>query len=410
MAGGGSSSINAPSSRRAAHLSSSTAQQHGPLHHMPTPPLFLTVRFSTALPDLLLDIPHPERTTIVALKHQIRSRLTQPDSQRRLRFIHGGKILPDRAVVASVLKPLPPPPPPPPSPSADAAKHDPKGKGKAVESPLLQNTSSSAAVVEVAAGSSPARTQRVYVNCSIGDLLTDAELAQEARSAEEPVPEEVVSSASRNARGANSDEAWRRTTGGGGGGDFNGGGVSGGLSPSIAGGHGGGSTLPPGPRGFDRLLAAGFTPAEVSQLRLQFRSITEARHTADSMPSPDTLRNMEDAWMENNNDGLPSGTASTTGGGIDGMDTGWAGGSSGDPFLGGRNSTGGGGGGGGGEEYGLAGIVDLLVWGMFVGFVWPLGAIGWLVRGAEKIPKRMRVFVYCGFMLSLLVGIIRMIV
>ncbi|PSR97318.1 DUF2407 C-terminal domain-domain-containing protein [Coniella lustricola] len=317
------------------------------------PSLLLTVRFSTALPDLLLDIPQPERTTVVAVKHQIRSRLDQPDSQRRLRFIHGGKILPDRAIVASVLKPLAPPPPshPPPSSSLSAeAKHDLKG--------------------------SHAQAQRVYVNCSIGDLLTDAELAQEARSAEEPVGD-----------------------GGGGGG------TSAGYHYSSSAGDGGGGTLPSGPRGFDRLLTAGFTPAEVNQLRLQFRSITEARHTADSMPSPDSLRTMEDAWMESNNDGLPAGAATDAGGGGIDMDTGW-GGAAGDPLLG----RGGAGGGGGGDEYGLAGIVDLLVWGMFVGFVWPLGAIGWLVRGAEKIPKRMRVFVYCGFMLSFLVGIIRMIV
>ncbi|KAF3765506.1 hypothetical protein M406DRAFT_18468, partial [Cryphonectria parasitica EP155] len=307
-------------------------------------PLLLTVRFSTSLPDLLLDIPHPRRTTVVALKHLIRSRLDQPDSQRRLRFIHGGKILPDAAVVASVLKPLPPPPLAAAqqqqhhgssSPSAEKSAADPKGKGKAVE------------------GSDPSRSaqlqQRVYVNCSIGDLLTDAELEDEARRAEEPVPEHVGSGGSTALHP--------------------GAGTSGAASMAT-------------PRGFDRLLAAGFTAAEVNQLRLQYRSITEARHTADTMPSPDTLRGMEDAWMDNNNDaGLA--TADGAGGGGDAAAAAAA-----------------------ADDFGMAGMLDLLLRGMFVGFVWPLGAVGWLVRDEEKIPKRMRVFVYFGFALSLIIGTI----
>ncbi|ROV93013.1 hypothetical protein VPNG_09425 [Cytospora leucostoma] len=209
-----------------------------------TPPLLLTVRFSTSIPDLLLDIPHPQRTTAAALKHLIRSRLGQPNSQRRIRFIHGGKIIPDGAVLASVLKALPPPPTSAPL-SDDQNSSGPRGKGKGVDGSSRQSPNSS-----------------------------------------------------------NNDAA------------------------------------APAPRGFDRLLTAGFTPAEVNQLRLQFRSIQEARHTADTMPSPDGLRGMEDA-------------------------------------------------------------------GMFIGFIWPLGAVGWLVRDEEKISKRMRVFVYFGFVLSLLIGTVR---
>lgn len=342
------------------------------------PPLLLTVRFSTSRPDLLLDIPRPHRTTVAALKHLIRSRLDQPDSQRRLRFIHSGRILADAAVLGAVLKPVPPPPPSSSSsltPSRDhhhhhqhrgASSSDPKGKGKAVDGPYAAG----AAAAAVAA-------QRVYVICSIGDLLTDAELDEERRRAEEPAPEEPTAPGGGAAAAAGATASASPAPGRDGGGYVGGGGDGVGAAGS-------------GPRGFDRLLAAGFTPAEVNQLRLQFRSIQEARHTADTMPSPDALRTMEDAWMDSNNAGGGGGLAAAVGAGglsADGADGG------------GADAV--------GEEFGLAGVLDLLLRGMFIGFVWPLGAVGWLVRDEEKIPKRMRVFVYFGFVLSLLIGTIR---
>ncbi|KAL1883943.1 hypothetical protein Daus18300_000051 [Diaporthe australafricana] len=354
MSGGGSSSSSSPTKPRHPHLPpplktpTLVTPQHGGSTPKPqyTPPLLLTVRFSTSIPDLLLDIPHPSRTTVAALKHLIRTRLEQPNSQRRLRFIHGGKILPDTAVLGAVLKVLPPPPSAA-STSASLAtaksEHDPKGKGKGVEG----------------AGH---LAQRVYVNCSIGDLLTDAELEEERKRADEPVPEQPAAA-----------------------------GLSSPYPPSqspLPGGGGagaGGAGQERAPRGFDRLLSAGFTAAEVNQLRLQFRSIQEARHTADTLPSPDTLRGMEDAWIDNNNAGTAPATLPAGGG---------------DEAEAAAAAA-------GGDEFGVAGVLDILLKGMFIGFVWPLGAIGWLVRDEEKIPKRMRVFVYFGFVLSLLIGTIR---
>lgn len=351
MSGGGSSSSSSPTKPRHQHLPpplktpTHLAPNHGGSTPKPqyTPPLLLTVRFSTSIPDLLLDIPHPGRTTVAALKHLIRTRLEQPTSQRRLRFIHGGKILPDTAVLGTVLKAIPPPP-------SVKDENDPKGKGKGK-------------AVEGGA-------QRVYVNCSIGDLLTDAELDEERRRAEEPVPEQPPPGAGLSSPYPTSHSP------------LPGGGV----------GSGGGGSGPGAgqdqraPRGFDRLLSAGFTAAEVNQLRLQFRSIQEARHTADTLPSPDTLRSMEDAWIDNNNDAAPA--AMPAGGGDESEAVAAAAA-------------------GGGEEFGVAGVLDILLKGMFIGFIWPLGAIGWLVRDEEKIPKRMRVFVYFGFVLSLLIGTIR---
>lgn len=321
-------------------------------HHAPglyTAPLLLTVRFPSSIDDILLDIPHPNETTVVALKNLIRSRLQQPDSQKRLRFIHNGRMLPDNAVLGSVLRPLPPPP-------RDDRMSDPKGKGKAVQGASHQPP-----------------PQRVYIICSIDMQLTDAELADEKRLAEEPPP------AQPSSRGTGSPfyptGSSRHSPG---------------LDTgAVGGGRGLGGTETPllvesGPRGFDRLLSAGMSAAEVNQLRLSFRSMHESRNTADTMPSPDTLRDMEDAWLDNNNDAGVNTAANPT-----------------DITEGAT---------GGGDDFGLPGVLDLLFKGMFIGFVWPLGAIAWLVRGdEEKIPKRMRMFVYFGFVLSLLVGTIRVI-
>ncbi|KAK7735238.1 hypothetical protein SLS53_007628 [Cytospora paraplurivora] len=402
MTGGGSSSSsppptnprhnnnnnNTPNSSRNGPAAAPSPRQPFPRQQRQdtTPPLLLTVRFSTSIPDLLLDIPHPHRTTAAALKHLIRSRLDQPNSQRRIRFIHGGKIIPDNAVLASVLKALPPPPTPSTPPSADGQDHrgdgngkgKGKGKGKGVEGQQA--------------------AQRVYVNCSIGDLLTDAELDEEGRRAEEPPPEENTrhpspttttnsNTTTASAAAASLSSPFRYQ-----------------ASPSgnNHNNNDDAAAAAPAPRGFDRLLSAGFTPAEVNQLRLQFRSIQEARHTADTMPSPDGLRGMEDAWIDSNHTGggAAFGNSAGPGGG-----SGGGGGGEGDD----EGNGGGGGGDGGvaGDEGGLAGVLDILLRGMFIGFIWPLGAVGWLVRDEEKISKRTRVFVYFGFVLSLLVGTIR---
>ncbi|KAF4833902.1 DSC E3 ubiquitin ligase complex subunit 3 [Colletotrichum tropicale] len=307
-----------------------------------TPPLLLRIRFTTSLPDLDLDIPSPSQTTVAALKHLIRSRLAQPDSQRRLRFIHQGKILPDASALSSVLRPLPPPPsstsgtPTTPSFPGGGSADDPKGKGKAK--------------------AHDAAPPRVYVNCSIGDSLTDAELAAEAEAALLAPSAQPNSSSGTNATDGH------------------------GSSP-------GGSGQPqaqqrPTPRGFDRLLNAGFTAAEVNALRLQFREIRAAQYTPDTMPSPDTMRSMEDAWIDTNAQGaLPGGAG--------------AGGEGGD-------------GGGGDDAFGvMSGVLDVLIEGMIVGFFWPLGCLGWLSREGSMLSGRWQDFIGFGVTLSIIIGVIR---
>ncbi|RGP78438.1 conserved membrane [Fusarium longipes] len=263
-------------------------------HPLP-PPLHLTIRFSTSQPDLELDISSPQSTTVLALKHLLRTSLS---SRSRLRLIYQGRILPDASALSSVLKAPPPPP----------RNDDPKGKGKAVEG---------------------ANLTRVYVNCSIGDELTSEELDKEKEEALKP-PEDV-----------NGDDS----------------------KPT--------KSTRPRPRGFDRLLQSGITPSEIATLRTQFNSIHTAGFTPDAMPSPDTLRNMEDAWIDNNADGLPSGS---------------------NPLE--------------DENAGMASVLDVLIKAMIVGFFFPLGSLAWLLRQEGIWSKRWQIFVGFGVVFSLCIGFI----
>ncbi|KAI9739451.1 MAG: hypothetical protein M1818_005139 [Claussenomyces sp. TS43310] len=274
---------------------------------LPSTPLSITIRFTTSIPDLLLDLPLPSKTTVISLKALIRSKLSPPTSTHRLRLIHGGKILPDAALLPSVIK-IPPPPP--------RELPDPKGKGKAVDI------------------DPPAR---VYINCSIGDPLTVEELAAEAAAA---AAAPALSSKPSKSGASENGEAGSASS----------------HTP----------TTTPTPRGFDRLLSTGFTPAEVGQLRLQFLSIQASTHTPDTIPSPSTLRRMEDAWIDDN--------GATT-----------AGGNEGDADMAG-------------------GAIDDLLWGHVIGFLWPLGALIMLFRDQGIWSGRRQTAVYSGVMLCLAFG------
>jgi hypothetical protein len=272
-------------------------------------PLRITVRFTTSVPDLLLDVADAEETSVIALKHLIRSKLDPPTSQHRFRLIHSGKLLQDDSILSAVVR-VPPAPP---------RALDLSGKGKAVE---------------------PA-PPRVYINCSIGDVLSPEELAAEAVAAME---------SSKNAKKRIRTQS------------------PGGTSTQS-------STTTPAPRGFERLLAGGFSAAEVNQLRLQFRSIQSNIHTPDTMPSPTTLLRMEDAWIDDNAGNAGGGPSA---GGFD----------FGDDGLGG-------------------GALDDLLWGNVMGFLWPLGCLGWLIREEGVWSRRRKIAVFTGFVLSLSFGLLR---
>ena len=283
-------------------------------------PLHVTIRFTTSIPDLPIDVPEPTKTTVVALKQLLRAQLLDDQTaRRRFRLIYSGKLLRDDDVLAAVLK-IPAPPPP--------STPDPSGKGKGKES-------------------DGAPLPRVYINCSIGDELTPAELAAEDVAAAES--RKRLRDESASGKGDGGGGARRRGSDG----------------PSVS--------TRAAPRGFDRLLSAGFTAAEVNQLRLQFLSIQANINTPDTMPSPTMMRQMEDAWIDNNADNTGSG---------------------GETFDFGDNGAGG-------------GALDDLVWGNIIGFLWPLGCIGWVIREEGVWSTRRQMAVFTGFMLSVSLGLLR---
>jgi hypothetical protein len=272
----------------------------------PTAPLLISVRFND-IPDLLLEVSNATNTSVAAFKQLIRADLNDLSAKNKLRLIHNGKLLKDEDILSAVLK----------VPTAPPRAPDPKGKGKAVE---------------------PA-APRVYINCAIGDVLTEEEL-----EAERKIATSASIGESKHGKIAGQDAIHTTTT--------------------------------PVPRGFDRLLAGGFTQAEVNQLRLQFLSIQANIHTPDTMPPQETLRQMEDAWIDDN-----AGGAGRAGG--SGFDFG-------DDGLGG-------------------GALDDLFWGNIMGFLWPLGCIVWACREEGIWSKRRKVAVFTGFMLSLTFGGLRVI-
>ncbi|KAH0496175.1 hypothetical protein TgHK011_003552 [Trichoderma gracile] len=274
------------------------------------PPYHLTIRFSNSLPDLDLDVPSPHTTTVASLKSLIRERIS---SRNRLRFIYQGRLLSDSASLSASIKPPAAPPA-----STTAKSNDPwgkaKGKGKAVDAPVP--------------------LVRIYINCSIGDELTSQELAQEQAAAANPPDESSSSAASSHPNG--NPSAWTR----------------------------------PRPRGFDRLLQTGFTHSEIETLRTQFASIRTEGFAPDAMPSPDTLRSMEDAWIDSNAGEIPSADASAE-----------------DDFN------------------GMSTVLDMMIRGMMVGFFFPLGSLAWLLR-SDVWSEKWQVFVGSGVALSLLVGMV----
>ncbi|KAF4589859.1 family UPF0645, transmembrane [Ophiocordyceps camponoti-floridani] len=263
-------------------------------------PLHLTIRFSSSIPDLDLDIASPERTTVLSLKHLLRSRI---DSRSRLRLIYQGHILPDPCALSAVLRPLPP------SAQQDDDNNAGASKGKAVAALL-----------------------RIYVNCSIGDELSEEDLVAEEAAADDP-PAYVDP-------GHNAGSSGRQTR------------------------------TRPRPRGFDRFLHAGFTASEISTLRAQFTLIQSSRFLPDSMPSPDSMRSLEDAWIDSNAGPMPTTTAMIE------------------------------------DDGSIASYVDILIRGLAIGFFFPLGTFTWLLRG-DVWNDKWRVFVAFGVILSVAIGVVK---
>lgn len=310
-----------------------------------TPVLLLTVRFSASIPDLLLDIATPETTTSAGLKQLIRAHLPSELSTHRLRLIYAGRGLEDSTSLTASLR-LPPPWSP-----ARISKVSNNGSASLKEK-----------------GKELAREQpRLYIHCSIGDIiLSETDLADEAATAStllKKEPDDSITTPEQRQKQKQQEEA---------------------------------STTIPAPRGFDRLLTAGFTAAEVIALRSQFLAVQSVSRTPDTMPSGTELRDLEDRWLD---DGTTTGSAATGGSGGGG---GGVGGGIGDDA----------GDDGGGDEgawfgTGSRGAIDDMLWGAVMGFFWPIGCAMWLRREEGVWSWRKGLAVIVGVVVNAAFGAMR---
>lgn len=314
-------------------------------------PLLITVRFSASIPDLPLDVSDPNTTTGAGLKQLIRANLPSSLSSHRLRLIYAGRGLEDTAALATSLK-LPPSPSRSPLPATEEDFHD-----SSTETSNDAKSKGKQRVLDT--------RPRLYIHCSIGDIaLSETDLSTEASMAttillqkqkenEKTSPQRVSALfGSTHDRTQPQPPSQSQPT------------------PSTI----------PAPRGFDRLLSAGFTPAEVTALRSQFLAVQSVSRTRDTMPSGEELRDLEDRWMDE------GGTAAT--------------------------AAGGGEGGGVGDDDGSFGsgsrtAMDDMLWGAVMGFFWPVGCAMWLRREEGVWSWRKGLAVFVGVVVNAAFGAMR---
>lgn len=285
----------------------------------------VTIRFSASIADLPLSVPAQSAPTTATLKQLVRTYLPAELKDKRIRLIYAGKALDDAAPLSASLTRLVSRPPSRVSTpgsfesSVDADTERGKSKGK---QPLRE-----------------AFTVRTYIHCSIGDVALSAEdLAAEA-------------SLARSTKNEDETGTW--------------------SAQNCA-----QTTTTPASRGFDRLLTAGFTSSEVATLRLQFMSIQSHTHTPDTMPSPNTLRALEDRWLDNSSSfSLNDASAGNESGGI--------------------------------EDDTARGALDDMIWGTTFGFFWPVGCLIWGLREEGIFTPRRKIAIAVGIVLNLGLGFVR---
>lgn len=315
-------------------------------------PLLITVRFSASIPDLLLDVADPDHTTGAGLKQLIRTQLPQSLSAHRLRLIYAGRGLEDTTALYVSLK-LPPSPSRTPRLTTEGEEQD----------------DSSATKVK---GKQPVRDTRprLYIHCSIGDIAlsqvdldTEAGRASTALLQHQQQLQQKENEVARDKRHGSSlfptrdrhtqqQQQHQQQQ----------------QAPSTT----------PAPRGFDRLLSAGFTAAEVTALRSQFLAVQSVSRTPDTMPTAEELRDLEDRWMDEGS------TAAQVQGGGDGFRA-----------VGDDD---------GGLGSGSRGAMDDMLWGTVMGFFWPVGCAMWLRREEGVWSWRKGLAVFLGVMLNAAFG------
>lgn len=168
----------------------------------------LVIRFSNGIPDLVIDVNDVRHINVSWVKQQIRLRVGGLVTSKRLRLINQGRLLSSSTSFArDVVKVV-----------------DPENGVDGMPS--------------------------IYLHCSVGDTLSEQELAEEV------------------------DEQPQRST-----------------LPEL--------------RGFDRLRTAGFSEEEISDLRRQFRNIYGGITSDNNL---EQMQNLEEEWIDNgvNAGGVPN--------------------------------------------------------------------------------------------------------
>jgi hypothetical protein len=320
---------------------------------LPEQLVYLIIRFASSIPDLDLPIRYPWTTTTLSLKQLIREHLPFNQTSARLRLIYAGKVLPDSASLSTSLRLPPSPPPRDKSHNEQGANSKSKGKQPVQDDGWTEGGAASTADI-------PPDAKKYYIHCSLGDALSASELASEATLAQttsESLRSQYEGSAA-TAHGSSTSTPGSNTT------------------PTQRRGSAAASAAP---QGFDRLLSSGFTPQEINALRTHFTTNISYTHTPDTMPSPTTMRRLEDAWLDSTaTDPSPALTGEGAG------EAGWGAG-----FA--------------VEEGGL----DDMLWGYLTGFFWPLGALVFGFREEGVWARRRQLAVVMGVVLNAAFGFIR---
>ncbi|KAK2800244.1 hypothetical protein FQN50_008208 [Emmonsiellopsis sp. PD_5] len=368
-----------------------------------SPSLPLTIRFSASIPDMHLGIPDPTHLTSAGLKQLIRQRLPRELFTRRLRLIHAGKALEDDVSLADGLRVG--------LSLVGRRGVNVTGNGGSLAGSASASASASASEVDLETGlrgggdakgiilrgggkgKAPMRDleldlaarPRMYIHCSIGDIrLSAADLEVEASKAVIKDADETITTPAtttlpqrkiRSSTAATSSDASTLP------------GPS--RHPLSQNAPPSSTTTTTGPRGFSRLLAAGFTEDEVETARADFHSRLSLSYTPDNMPSGAELRRLEDEWLDNEAAMGPGGgggdgtTMDVDGGGL-------------------RNS------GNDSDRTGPAALDDMLL-GAVAGFFWPVGCGLWLLRETGVWSWRRGMAVFVGVVVNFGFGVVRVV-
>lgn len=293
---------------------------------MTCPALRLTIRFAPPTPDLSLTISSPSTTTPHNLHTLIRPHLPLHQAACPIRLISAGALLPPNLPLTSSLRlpqqrkrALPPPPPRCPAAAAAAAAKEEKEKDDQVEPIYIHAAISSSSKLSAAALAAEYQTLPPHGSSSRVGFSHPPKIPSQTSPSSNP------------------------------------------------------------PLGFDALLSTGISPAEITSLRSQFRSMQAHIHTPDTMPSHSELLILEERWLDQN-----SASGGEVVGDVEGGASGWAGGGGGD-----------------------GGALEDVLWGSVMGFFWAVGAVAWLVREEGVWSRRRSAAVIVGVTINLAVCALR---